>query len=54
MECKGATFLGTPEADLGTVRFAFCYSSRTIAIDAGDARRERRSWAITYVDPKTV
>ncbi len=27
---------------------------RTIAVDAWDRRRRRRSWAITYLDPKAV
>jgi len=37
-----------------TVDVVICDAGRTIAVDAGDARRRRRSWGITYVDPKTV
>lgn len=52
MECNGTTYVGTLEDDLGDIRFTFCDACRTIAVDAWDARRKRRSWAITYVDPK--
>ncbi len=54
MECNGTTYVGTLEDDLGDIRFVFCDSCRTIAVDAWDARRKRRSWGVTYVDPKKL
>lgn len=54
MECNGTTWVGTLEDDLGEIRYVYCDACRTIAVDAWDARRRRRSWAITYLDPKTL
>ncbi len=54
MECNGTTYVGHVEDDLGSIRYAFCDACRTIAVDAWDERRRRRSWAITYQDPRTL
>ena len=54
MECNGTTYVGVVEDDLGEIRYVYCDACRTIAVDAWDARRKRRSWGITYVDPKTL
>ncbi len=54
MECNGTTYVGTLEDDLGETRFVFCDACRTIALDAWDARRRRRTWGITYPDPRMV
>ncbi len=54
MECNGTTYVGHVEDDLGGIRYAYCDGCRTIAVDAWDGRRRRRSWAITYQDPKTL
>ena len=43
MECNGTTYVGAVEDDLGTIRVVFCDACRTIAADAGDARRRRGS-----------
>ena len=43
MECNGTTCVGAFEDDLGTIRVVFCDTCRTIAVDAWDARRRRRS-----------
>ena len=43
MECNGTTYVGAVEDDLGTIRVVFCDACRTIAVDAWDARRRRRS-----------
>ncbi len=53
MECNGTTYVGMLEDDLGEIRVVFCDACRTIALDSWDARGKRRSWAITYLDPKT-
>jgi hypothetical protein len=52
MECDGTTYVGRVEDRLGEIRYVFCDACRTIAVDAWDARRRRRSWSITYLDPK--
>ncbi len=52
MECNGTTYVGRLEDDLGEIRFTYCEACRTIAVDSWDARRKRRSWGMTYVDPK--
>ncbi len=52
MACNGTTYVGTLEDDLGEIHYTFCDACRTIALDAWDARRKRRSWGITYLDPK--
>ena len=44
MECKGTTTVGTVDDGLGAIRVVFCEAGRTIAGDAGDARRKRRTW----------
>ncbi len=54
MECNGTTYVGTLEDDLGEIRYVFCDACRTIAVDSWDARRKRRNWGITYLDPKTL
>ena len=38
----------------GKIRYVYCDACRTIVVDAWDARRKRRSWGITYLDPKTL
>ncbi len=53
MECNGTPYVGTLEDDLGEITYVFCDACRTIAVDSWDGRRKRRSWAITYLDPKT-
>lgn len=54
LECHGTTAVGTLADHLGENHFAFCDACRTIAVDSWDARRRRRSWAITYLDPKAT
>ncbi len=54
MGCNGTTTVGVVADDLGTIRYVFCDACRTIAVDAWDARRRRRSWGIAYLDPETV
>ena len=54
MECNGTTYVGVVEDNLGEIRYVYCDACRTIAVDAWDARRRRRIWGITYVDPKTI
>ncbi len=50
---RGTTHVGTLKDGLGEVHFVFCDASRTIALDSWDARRKRRCWGVTYLDPKT-
>ncbi len=54
MECRDAEHVVTLVEDLGEIRSVFCDACRRIAVDAWDARRKRRNWGITYVDPKTL
>ncbi len=54
MQCNGTTYVGHVEDDLGEIAYAFCDRCRTVVVDAWDARRRRRSWGITYLDPKTL
>ncbi len=53
MTCNGTPYVGTLEDDLGEITFVFCDACRTITLDSWDARRKRRNWGITYLDPKT-
>ena len=53
MPDAGTTYVGRVEDGLGTIRYAFCDACRTIAVDAREGRRRRRSMGITYVDPRT-
>ncbi len=54
MECNGTTYVGQVEEDLGQIRYVFCDACRTIAVDAWDSHRKRRSWGITYLEPNTL
>lgn len=54
MACNGTTCVGRIEDDLGTIRVVFCAACRTIAVEAWDGHRKRRSWVVTYADPKTL
>ena len=44
MEGNGTTTVGTVDDGLGTIRVVFCEAGQTITVDAGDARRKRRTW----------
>ncbi len=54
MEYNGTTYVGALADELGEIRFAFCDGCQSVSVGSWDAGRRRRSWAILYMDPKTL